>query len=467
LPKGQREAHCLLGHRRSPVRPDSARSVPSAFRSLAVGGEVWGVDSLRVLILGLNYAPETTGIAPYTTGLAEGLAAKGHQVRVLTGLPHYPRWKVVPGYEAGRSHFASQAGQPRVEHLVHHVPSPPSLRGRIRMELSYGSRLWRTSWEAPDVVLCISPALLASAMAMARAKSIRQRPGVGVWVQDLYGLGVVETGAASGRATGLISQLESRVLRAADGVAVIHDRFKVHLVRELAVNPESITVIRNWTHLRPIQRQDRAETRRQLGWAENDIVALHAGNMGAKQGLENVIHAAKLAESAHAPVRFVLLGNGNQRARLEQLATGVTNLELIDPLPDGEYQSALAAADVLLINEKASVAEMAVPSKITSYFTTGNPVVAATRADSITASEIESSGGGVVVAPDSPSELLAAVRTLGTDRNLARSLGSAGMKFCSETLSQRHAIDRYEEWINELMTHTRKRRRTNEGSEHQ
>ena len=161
------------------------------------------MDSLRVLILGLNYAPESTGIAPYTTGLAEGLAAKGHQVRVLTGLPHYPQWKVAPGYEVGRPDVAVQAGQPRVEHLVHHVPSPPSLRGRIRMELSYGNRLWRTSWEAPDVVLCVSPALLASAMAIARAKSIRQRPGVGVWVQDLYGVGVEETGAASGRVTAL------------------------------------------------------------------------------------------------------------------------------------------------------------------------------------------------------------------------------------------------------------------------
>jgi colanic acid biosynthesis glycosyl transferase WcaI len=425
------------------------------------------VDSLRVLILGLNYAPESTGIALYTTGLAEGLAAKGHRVRVLTGLPHYPQWKVAPGYEAGRSDFASQPGQPRVERLVHHVPSPPSLRGRIRMELSYGSRLWRTSWGTPDVVLCISPALLASAMAIARAKSIRQRPGVGLWVQDLYGLGAVETGAASGRATALISQLESTVLRAADGVAVIHDRFKAHLVRELAVDPESITVIRNWTHLRPIQCQDRAETRRRLGWAENDIVALHAGNMGAKQGLENVIHAAKLAESAHAPVRFVLLGDGNQRARLEQLGSGVTNLELVDPLPDNEFQSALAAADVLLVNEKVGVAEMSVPSKITSYFTTGNPVVAATRADSITASEIEASGGGLVVAPDSPSDLLAAVRTLGTDRNLARGLGRAGIKFCNETLSQRHAIDKYEEWITELVAHTRNGRRSDEGSEHQ
>jgi colanic acid biosynthesis glycosyl transferase WcaI len=424
------------------------------------------VDSLRVLILGLNYAPESTGIAPYTTGLAEGLAARGHRVQVLTGLPHYPQWKIAPGFEAGGQESGGP-DRPQVRRLVHHVPSPPNLPGRVRMELSYGRRLVSATWDAPDAVVCISPALLATAMAIARAKSMRRRPSVGVWLQDLYGLGVVETGTASGRAARLIGSLESRVLRAADGVAVIHDRFKAHLVRELAVDPDAVTVIRNWTHLRPVETQDRAETRRRLGWAQDDIIALHAGNMGAKQGLENLIDAAKLAESSGAPVRFVLVGDGNQRQKLEQLGAGVANLELVDPLPDAEYRSALAAADVLVVNERASVAEMAVPSKITSYFTTGNPVVAATQADSITASEIESSGGGLVVPPENPAELLAAVHRLGADRILARELGSAGMKFCSETLSQSYAIDQYEHWIETLVGSRRQRRRSQEGSAHQ
>jgi glycosyltransferase involved in cell wall biosynthesis len=140
------------------------------------------------------------------------------------------------------------------------------------------------------------------------------------------------------------------------------------------------------------------------------------------------------------------------------MATGVPMLQLVDPLPDDEYQSALSAADVLLVNEKASVAEMAVPSKLTSYFTSGNPVVAATRADSITAFELDTSGGGMVVAPENCSELLTAVHALGTDRVLARRLGNAGMKFCSETLSRSRAIDKYEEWIHELVATTETRR---------
>ena len=47
-----------------------------------------GAGSMRLLIVGLNYAPEKVGIAVYTTGMAETLAADGHEVRVIAGQPY-------------------------------------------------------------------------------------------------------------------------------------------------------------------------------------------------------------------------------------------------------------------------------------------------------------------------------------------------------------------------------------------
>ncbi len=420
-----------------------------------------GDGSLRVLVLGLNYAPEPTGIALYTSGLADGLAARGHRVRVLTGLPHYPQWRVTPGYETGSD--TGPDTNPRVNRLRHHVPSPPSMRGRIAMELSYGRSLSRADWDEPDAVVAVTPALLATAAAIVKSRASRHRPPVGVWVQDLYGLGVAETGAGNGLAASAIGRVEATVLRSADQVAVIHERFKSHVVDALGVREEHVSVIRNWTHLRPLDRAARIEARRSFGWTDDEIVALHAGNMGAKQALENVISAAKTAESLTKPVRFVLLGDGNQRAKLEQLGAGISTLEMIAPLPAARYREALLAADVLLVNEKATVGDMAVPSKITSYFTSGNPVIAASRADSITAAEIETSGGGLVVPPESPADLLAAVEKLGRDKALARQLGQAGMDFCTRTLSQTNAVDQFEEWIQQLAKSTSARRANTQG----
>ena len=52
---------------------------------------------MRVLIIGINYRPELTGIGPYTADLAEHLASRGDRVTVITGLPHYPGWRIAPG----------------------------------------------------------------------------------------------------------------------------------------------------------------------------------------------------------------------------------------------------------------------------------------------------------------------------------------------------------------------------------
>ncbi len=404
--------------------------------------------SLRVLLVCLNYRPEPTGIACYTSGLADGLAARGYEVRVLTGLPHYPAWRVMTGYE--HEHDSGPATNPRVMHLTHHVPSPPGIRGRVQMELSFGRQLARADWGDPDAVVCVSPALLSTAAVLAMVRRRKRRIPTGIWVQDLYGLGVTETGAGNRAVAKAISGVEATVLRAADQVAVIHDRFRTHLVDHLGVPADRVTVVRNWTHLQPLVRSRRPEARRSFGWADNEIVALHAGNMGAKQGLESVVAAARLAESRGAPVRFVLLGDGNQRAKIEELGRGVSTLQITQPLPDDRYRAALLAADVLLVNEKAGVGDMAVPSKITSYFTSGNPVVAATRSDSITAADITAAGGGLVVAPESPDDLLQTIEKLGRDKDLAQRLGQAGANFRSNNLAHSTAIDAFERWIESL-----------------
>jgi glycosyltransferase involved in cell wall biosynthesis len=359
---------------------------------------------LRITILGLNYAPEATGNAPYTSSLAEGLLKAGHDVHVVAGYPHYPEWSLRQGY-SGWKHEEVINGV-TVKRLRHHVPRNPSAFSRMHMELSFGLRLMFTRWHKPDVVLVVSPALFSCGLAMLRLRLRPNRPAVGIWIQDLYSRGVVETGAGGGKIGQLASIVESKILCSADGVAAIHDRFKRHMVETLGVEEERVSVIRNWTHLPASPTAGKAAMRQRLGWDPNDVVVLHAGNMGKKQGLENVIEAARIADAKGSAVRFVLMGDGNQRKRLEASATGVARVTFLDSLPDSEFQMALAAADALLVNELPGVKDMAVPSKLTSYFNAGVPVIAATDEGSVTAFEIENSGGGVRVDAATPLALV-------------------------------------------------------------
>jgi len=400
---------------------------------------------LAITICGMYYAPEHTGSAPYIAGIARGLAERGHQVTMVTGFPHYPSW------DAGDVPWRSVEHDQGVEvvRLRHYVPSDPSSLRRIAYETSFGGRAVASRWGRPDVVLLTSPTLLSSAMAAVRVRWGRRRPPLGVVVHDLYGRGASENLGQGGAVVSALERVESMTLRAADGVTVIHDRFRDVLRDDLAVPEDKVTVIRNWTHIEPVAGVDRASVRARLGWGD-EVVVLHAGNMGAKQGLSHVVEAARRADEQAAPVRFALLGDGNQRAELEQAGRGIRSLQFIAPLPDREFVEALAAADVLLVHEKPGLSESAVPSKLTSYFAAGNAVLGALDPEGVTAQELRESGGGVVIAAGDPSNLVDAAVELGRDPRRRAALAESGLLHTQETLSEKRALDRYDTWVRDL-----------------
>ena len=220
----------------------------------------------------------------------------------------------------------------------------------------------------------------------------------------------------------------------------------------MGISEDKIRIIRNWTHLPKTVQQDRKLSRSERGWKDNKIIVLHAGNMGVKQGLENVVEAARLADSQlDNRVNFILMGDGNQRSALEIRAKGIRSLQFLDPVPDEQFQSMLADSDVLLVNERPGVEEMSVPSKLTSYFSAGVPVLAATSATGTTGAEIASSNGGIIVTPGDPKALIAGVLQLADNKELSRTLGQAGIAYSRRNLNAEHAIDQYEKWLQELV----------------
>jgi colanic acid biosynthesis glycosyl transferase WcaI len=413
--------------------------------------------AVRVAILGINYAPEPTGIAPYTTGIAKGLTKRGHDVQVFTGYPHYPQWKRDEATSGFRSD--EEIDGVRVHRLSHHVPQGGSWLGRAAMELTFGLQLVTSRWNRPEVAVCVTPPLLAAAMSAVRARLTWRRPAVGILVHDLYSRGVAETGAVSGLSARAVCVAESAAIRLADGITVIHAGFTTDLGDHLGVDVGRIREIRNWNHIDPPDPSASVAFRNARGWGADEVVVLHAGNMGYKQGLENVVAAAELAARSASRTRFVLLGDGNQRVSLQAAGAGVRALEFLPLVSEEEFPAALGAADVLLVNERPGVAQMAVPSKLTSYFSSGKPILAATDAAGFAAAELAASGAGVCVPAGRPDLLLSEAQRLGTDHALGAQLGEAGRRYCNDVLSEDAALDRYEQWIIDLADTRRAARR--------
>jgi glycosyltransferase involved in cell wall biosynthesis len=401
---------------------------------------------LKVLITSSYYWPEDAGSAPYLTGLAEHLSERGHDVVVTTGFPHYPDWKSSAN---GRVAANDAHNGVSIRRRWHYVPHSQSAAQRAAYELSllaFGLTAFPRKWR-PNVVVGTCPSVAGGALAAAAAK--RYRAPYGLVFQDLVGRAAAQSGVAGGaRVAGLVRSMEVGLAKRAAGVAIIAEGFRAYL-EEGGVSPENIWRLRNWTR-RVEPAENVAETRRRFGWAQDDFICVHGGNMGHKQGLDNLLDTAALLGDGR--VRIALVGDGNDRARLAGLASErrLTNVDFIPMQSPGNWEATMQAADLLLVNQRASVTDMSLPSKLTSYFAAGRPVIAAASADSETAAEIEAAGAGLIVPPGDPAAFRDAISTLEQDRSRAETLGASGSAYAESRLSRTSALAEYDEFVGRI-----------------
>jgi glycosyltransferase involved in cell wall biosynthesis len=174
--------------------------------------------------------------------------------------------------------------------------------------------------------------------------------------------------------------------------------------------------------------------------------------MGLKQDLENVVNAARLATERGEKVRFVLLGDGSQQGTLRKIGANLQTLEFRQPVPSDEFGDVLAAADVLVVNERIGVRDMSLPSKLTSYFLAGRPIVAAVNPLGETAREIEAAGAGRVVQGGHPVRLLDAILSLADDRGVAERCGERGQRHVSLRLGADAAVYRLTQFLDAVLS---------------
>jgi glycosyltransferase involved in cell wall biosynthesis len=401
------------------------------------------LERVNVLITTSYYWPEAAGSAPYLTGLAEHLSRRGHRVVVATTFAHYPEWKSSAQGRLAASEFRVGV---EIRRRVHYVPRLQTARERALYEATlYVSGLTALALRPrPDVIIGTCPSLAGGALA-ATASAVYGAP-FGLVFQDLMGLAAAQSGVRGGdRVASVVRATELALARRATRIAVIAEGFRRYFIAA-DIEPMRIDRLRNWTR-RVEPAESAGETRRRLGWRPDDFVCVHGGNMGQKQGLDNVLEAAALLQDDD--VRIVLVGDGNDRVRLIEKARsrGLGNVEFIGMQGPGRWEEMMQAADVLLVNQRESVADMSLPSKLTSYFAAGRPVVAACSAESETAREIHDAGAGYVVGPGEPAALRDMLVSLKANPSLAARFAETARRYAETTLSAETILAEYEEFV--------------------
>jgi colanic acid biosynthesis glycosyl transferase WcaI len=393
---------------------------------------------MKILIYGLNFAPELTGIGKYSGEMAVWLAAAGNEVRVVTAPPYYPAWAVGAGYSAWHGVQERWQGV-RVWRAPLWVPRRPSGAKRLLhlasfAVLSLPALVQQMFWK-PDVVVVVAPALMCAPGGLLAARLC----GARAWlhIQDFEVDAAFRMGLLKGvLAQNAIGSFERWLLRRFDRVSTISNRM-LELLRTKRVDPARTVLFPNWVDVSAIKpMRQTSPYRAELNIADDAVVALYSGSMAGKQGLELLPAAARELQERLPNLVFVLCGDGVFKPTIERNCVGLANVRILPLQPAARLGELLGMADIHLLPQSPLAADLVMPSKLTGMLSSGRPVLA--TADPGTELATVVTGCGKVVPPNDLPAFVQALVTLAESPELRAQLGAAARHHAESKL----AIDR-------------------------
>ena len=411
---------------------------------------------LKILIIGINFYPELTGIGKYTAELAFYLSAARNEVRVVTAPPYYPYWKVQPGYTAAQYQRNVLQGL-KIYRCPLWVPRKPSGAKRLLHLLSFAlssfpALLGQLAWK-PDVVLCIAPAFFCAPFALFTARLTGAKAWLHIQDFELDAAASLEILPANHFLVRWAVRVEQWLMARFDRVSTISRRMMVRLEQK-GLPPEHTYLFPNWVDTQAIfpLPDSKDSLRHELDISEEKIIVLYSGTMGAKQGLEIMIHTAQLLQDKKN-ILFVFCGEGAARADLMNATRNFSNVKHLPLQPLEKLNLLLNTADIHIMPQKANVADLVMPSKLLGMLASGRAIVA--TADRNTELGQIISRVGVLISPHNTAELADVICKLADSPDQRARLGASARNYVCERWSAELVLPRFHEQLTHLTKKSR------------
>jgi colanic acid biosynthesis glycosyl transferase WcaI len=355
-------------------------------------------------------------------------------VTVLTARPNYPDYRVLDEYRTGR-HDESVIEGVRIERVSTWAPGKDSSWRRVRHELwlllSMTIALLRGRVGRHSNVVSFCPSIF-----MVLAGALAKRGG-GNHVAVVHD---VQSGLASGLgmaghgAVGLIRALERFALNRADVVLVLSAEMK-RQIESLGVSTR-LEILPLWI--------DTDKVYPLPGRANDPPIVAYSGNLGRKQGLDQVLSLAEVLRDRRPDVRIVVRGQGSQSERLQHEARErqLTNVEFCPLIPEEQLNEALAEADVHLVPQLPGGADSAVPSKAYTIMAAGRPFICTTEAGSTLWALNNETEAFVCSPPNEPQAMADALLSLIDSPEAREEMGTRGRRYIESNLKRDDLLSR-------------------------
>lgn len=368
--------------------------------------------SKRLLLIGVNFSPEPTGIGKYSGEMIRWLADKGYDCTVITSYPYYPQWQVQAPYVKNRYWYKKEVQDNITVHRCpQYIPANPSGKKRIIMDFSFlmstfFKLLQLLTAKKFDFVMVVVPPFHLGFLGVLY-KKLRGAKLL-YHIQDLQieaarDLGMIRSPALIKR----LFSLERYILRQADMISSISEG----MIRKIQEKTgRKVLLFPNWVDVKlfyPVE--NRAMLKKDFGFDPTDKVVLYSGAIGEKQGLEAILHTA----AALRELKFLICGSGPYRQKLSEMAAALElqNVIFFPLQPFERFNHFLNMADVHLVIQKANAGDLVMPSKLTTIMAVGGLAVITANPGTSLFEVVQLGKTGIVVAAEDQAALKEGILT--------------------------------------------------------
>ena len=380
------------------------------------------------------------------TRIVTELAARGHELHVVTSLPWYRNHAIEPGW-GGRLWRTEKTEWGSIIR-VHPFPgkSKSNLLRRAVGFLAFSYAVGIRSVHADgfpfkvDGVLAMSPPLTLGLTGWF-TKIIRRAPLV-FNIQDVFPDAAIQTGTISNKNIIAAAKWLERVsYQRSDAVVLLSQDLRTNIANKIdAKHHHRLHVSPNFVDTVAITPQHRMTAyRNELGIGDQ-LVVMYAGNVGFSQSLNLVVEAA----AKFPEIAFVINGDGAARKKLQEDCAQLANVHFGDYQPIERLSEVLATGDIHLVPLRTGLASVSVPSKSYSILAAGRPMLAAIDPNTEIPNMLQQSGAGVAVNPDNGPAFIEALGRLISNRDQLSEMGAKGRKWVETHASPASVAAQYE-----------------------
>lgn len=398
---------------------------------------------MRILFLSHYFPPEVNAPATRTFEHCREWVKLGHQVTVISCVPHHPKGRVYPGYRNKWFQVEYKEGIKAVKVLTYVTAN----EGFVKRTLNYVFYMIMAIVVAPflgkaDVVISTSPQFF-NGLAGYFVSRMKNCPWV-LEIRDLWPESIVAVGAVRNRfLIQCLSAIERFVYRKADRVVPVTYSFKRHIEAH-GGNADTITVIRNGVDLNLFTPCEPERSFAEKIGVDGKFVAAYVGTHGMAHGLEVMVSAAEALRS-RKDIVFLLVGDGAERENLQSLIRqkGLDNILLLGQLPKQDMPKLWSISDVSLVHlRKLDLFLTVIPSKIFESMAMCKPLILGVRGES--QEIVEQASAGITIEPENARQLATAVEKLADSPRMAREFGQSGRRYVVDHFDRAALAKMYE-----------------------